>query len=173
MTEAFSVDGGPGDEHRKPTETAQPARRRGRPFGSKNNASSTPLGETPLGPDSASPAGTGPKTRKRRTKPVDLEDMAKKIQGTHMMLALMTGMTEMQVSDAEAKMLATAMADVAREFDMAPNGKATAVVMLIGTVAIIYLPRLAMLKAKMDKAKRERPVTVEGEKVSDGTTTAT
>jgi hypothetical protein len=168
MDAPFNVDGGENvsTSASKPEEIT---RRRGRPFGSRNR---DPLqAQSPPPTDAAgSPQGASPKPRKRRSKPVDLGELAKKIQGTHMMLAIMTGLTEMQVTEAEATMLAGALADCAREFDMAPNGKAVAVVQLLGVSAIIYLPRVALLKAKIDAKKRERPVTVDenGKEVPNG-----
>lgn len=139
-----------------PTETGTP-KRRGRPFGSTNKRSSEPLKETPLGGTAGAGSTSAPdeaKQRRRRAKPVDVGELAKKIQGTHLMLSMMTGIQELQIAEAEAVMLATALSDVAKEFDFAPNGKAVAVVQLLGTVAILYLPRIAMVKQKAAQSQR-------------------
>lgn len=144
----------PGPETVAPTETGGP-KRRGRPFGSTNRTAGERLKETPIGTGSAG-ATSEPETkaRRKRFKPVDTTELAKKIQGTHMMLAMMTGINEMQITDMEATMLAASLADVAKEFDMQPNGKAVAVVQLLGTVAILYLPRIAMVKQKAAASKQ-------------------
>lgn len=172
MAETFNVDTGgtDGAATSKPVETP---RRRGRPFGSRSRE---PLQEqsAPTPGSAGSAQGSENKPRKRRAKPVDLDELAKKIQGIHGMIALMTGLPEVAVSDMESKMLATAMSDMSREYGLEVSGKTAATIQLVGTAAIIYMPRVGAIKAKIDAAKRKHAQSqpIEGEVVHPNGTAA-
>lgn len=170
MTELFNTETGGVEGAQSKPEAVIRRRGPGRPFGSKNGTTGTvpPTGEQVPPP---ADSGAGPKPRRRRSKPVDTGEMAKKIEGMHMLLSIMTGIPEMQVSIKEAEMLAVAMADVSREFDFAPNGKATAVLTLLGTSAIVYLPRLGLLQARMvaKKKQQQKDQPIEGEVITPAT----
>lgn len=83
--------------------------------------------------------------------------LAKNLQGLHVMGAMILQFPELQIADHEADMLADGIIKVSHEYGLELSGKTGAAIQLFGAAAMIYLPRLAMLK----KRRAEMPVTVD------------
>jgi hypothetical protein len=128
-----------------------PRKRRGRPFGSTTKT--TPLTEQPV--DQTPPESAEPQKRRRRTKAIDKDQLAQQLIGLHMMAAKLTGQQFMLLDPAEAKLLADAMENVAREYDLELSGKTGAFIQLLAAGAIVYGPRVLKLKAIREQARRE------------------
>lgn len=134
-------------------------RKRGRPPGSTNKprAPGAPLSETPI---SANPApGTAPRGRPRKVVQIDAGLMAKQLQGLHLVAARATGLQELEISEAEAAMLAESVAAISREYGLSLDGKTGATIQLVAACAMIYLPRLAHITARRKQAARSSVVS--------------
>jgi hypothetical protein len=138
-------------EEVKPVETVEPAKpRRGRPPASEKTG------------DAGTPKATAPKTRTPRKKAapsdqaIEPETLAKQLQGVHVMIAMMTQSPEMQLSEPESLELAKAVSGVCAEYNLSLNGKTGAMIQLLGAGAMIYLPRLVMIKQRKTKEAQER-----------------
>ncbi len=77
---------------------------------------------------------------------LDAKELAPQIQGLHVMLATMTGQPVFQLSDIEAKMLASNIANVSQHYNITASSKSMAIVGLIAVCGMIYLPRVASVK---------------------------
>jgi len=122
-----------------------------------------PQAEEPVAPKRRGrPPGTGKKsdgTAPKKTasrKNDDISDLAKHIQGLHVMVAMITGFGELQISDQESLMLAKGVSAVAEEYGLSLDGKTGAAMQLFGAAALIYVPRALMIKSRADAARKER-----------------
>lgn len=128
-----------------PTDTTAP-KRRGRPPGSKNGDK----GEAPQ------------KSASRQKK--DTEDLAHQIVGLHALAAMATGLQELVISETEGSMLANGLNAVAQEYGLSFTGKTGAAIQLFGALGMVYVPRLFMIKQRMESERQKR----EAEKPLDG-----
>ncbi len=99
------------------------------------------------------PAGSTTTKHKTAAKN-DNETLAKNIAGIHAMAAMMTGIPEVQLSEDEAQMLASAVDGLSREYGLKLDGKTGAAIQLIGAAAIIYGPRAIAISARLSAAKK-------------------
>ncbi len=135
-----------------------PKRRRGRP--PKNPA----LQEQSVTGSSATPGEQkrGPGRPKKNAGPQysqeDTLKLAKQLQGLHVIAAQATGLPELMISDTESVLLADSVAKVSEEYGLSLSGKTGAMLQLLGTAAIIYMPRFASINQKI-KAKKAAQVT--------------
>ena len=124
-----------------------PKKRRGRP--PKN-----PIPETGIPGEEKKPT----EKPKRRGK-FDAEStarLAKQLQGIHMMAAQVTQLGELMISDQESAMLADALVNISAEYGLELSGKTGATIQLLGTAAMIYLPRFHVISQKVKTAKANR-----------------
>lgn len=158
--ETFDVNGAGETVGTPPPDQVPPPRtRRGRPFGSRNRT--PPLTETPVvneGAENTSPGDDKP-ARRKRAKPVDTVAWAKQLQGVHMLLAKMVpiqfqGKLLLEIDERESQQLATAIADVCKEYNLEIGGKVGAGFQLIATVAMIYGPRIYIVQQMKLQAQR-------------------
>src|SRR2546423_10441970 len=138
--------------------------KRGRPFGSLNRNTSAPrLTETTVSADGAQPAPDAePQRRRRRMKAIDKSQLAKQLIGIHTIAAKLTQMPFVAIDQTEADMLADAIDNVAREYDLALDGKTGAFIQLMAAAAVVYGPRVMMYQAIQRRSRREAGQTVEG-----------
>lgn len=129
-------------------DTAAPKKRRGRP---------------PKDPSKIR-EGVGAGTEKTAAKKnkysmSDAAQMAQQLQGVHVLVAMMGGMPEMQLTDKEALMLAQSVVNVCNQYDLEIDGKTGAFIQLIGSAGIVYLPRaLAIRNRKIaERAAAQNP----------------
>lgn len=127
-----------------PPET-EPKRRRGRP---PKDAGAT-TGERKEGPK---------KTASRKAE--DTDALAHQLVGLHQFAALATGLQELVISEKEGQMLAKGVNAVADEYGLSLSGKTGAALQLIAAAAMIYVPRGLMIKARVEKARREAEIVV-------------
>ena len=121
-------------------------RGRGRPPGSTNKAKKE----------------DGPKKRKQSTKS-DNEKMARQICGIHLVIAQITGIPEIALSENDGVALAESVNNVCDQYDLAIDGKTGALIQLAGTAAMIYGPRVFAFHARMNSAQNRKGETVDGE----------
>lgn len=144
------------------TETPQPeitapAERRGR---GRPRKDSLPPPVSPADASSSEP--TKPKARKAKATKFDsdsLGKLAKQIEGLHHLIALATGIPELQVQPNEAAMLGGAIANVCEEYDLSLSGKTGALLQLAAAAAMIYAPRFSLVTARIKENQRKGKVT--------------
>lgn len=141
---------------------SQRKRSRGRPPGSRSAGPLPP--EQPVPPESAAP-GEEPRTRRRRKQALDKDAVAQEVFKAHILIAKWTKQPLLQVDENEARILASAIDALCREFDIELSGKSGAVTQVIYALLIVYGPRIPAFQEVMERAKRAArsgPVTVEG-----------
>lgn len=130
--------------------TSSPEKRgRGRPR--KDGAAA------PVSPSEASAASTGPGRPKSSAKKKgkisfdgdSLATLAKQVQGLHQLVALATGIPELQLREEEAQMLGGAIAAVCEEYDLSLSGKTGAMLQLAAAAAMVYAPRFAIVTQRV------------------------
>jgi hypothetical protein len=151
-----------------PPSTEQPTRRRrGRPFQAKAAPGATPpLQETAVGVD---PTDSPQQERQRRTrKPsIDVDALTKQLKGIHALAAnllpirMPDGKLLLELSDTEATQLANAITGVAKEYDLALDGKTGAAIQLLAAAAMIYGPRVYVIQ-KMRVQMKQQQVRPQG-----------
>ena len=126
-----------------------PKKRRGRPPKNPDvQSESIPKG-------SATGAGTAKKKAASKTYTAsDRVVMGKQLAGMHQMVAMMTGLPELAMSEEEGTMLADAIVNVAEQYDLAIDGKTGAALQLAMTAAMIYGPRALAIRARAQMAKQ-------------------
>lgn len=123
----------------------EPRRGRGRPRGSK----------------SANASGD----RKQAPKEVSA-DLSTLLYSTHLMLAKLTKVSELELGEDEAKQLGDALARVQREFGVKVFDPKTAALLNLGSVALaVYVPRVI---AHSVNAKKEREAKQKGPQIVTG-----
>ena len=128
----------------EPVETTAPVKRgRGRPPKAANGAAS----EIPSDAQPVAKRGRPPSKSKGLSAEAQA-NLAKQIQGLHYIAASATGLGELQISDAEAAMLADGIAAVSREYGLSIDGKTGAALQLLAAAAIVYTPRLRAINAR-------------------------
>ena len=130
-------------------ENVEPLKKKGRP-----SKSETDLNEKII--DLKTPAATKPARQKKKIASAEeLATSAKNLQGLHLMLSMMTGLPEAQLTNSESVALAGALEKVSQEYGLALDGKTGAFLQLAGTAAIIYVPRALAVRARLAKQKEE------------------
>lgn len=94
-------------------------------------------------------------TVKHTPAPIDIESLARQLQGLHLMAAEVTHEPAWILTPAEAKNLAVSLAEIARQYSVSVNPKVAAGLQLAGVAAAIYLPRMLAIRAKRETAQRE------------------
>jgi hypothetical protein len=140
-------------------QVAPPEKRgRGRPSNVERMARE---GAEPVAPGTDAPVL---RTRKARSKkPVmDMDKglLAKQLQGLHLIAVNVTGMPELAISDPEAAMLSDAVVNVCEEYGLSISGKTGALIQLLAACGMVYLPRLAKVKQRMEQVKAQRAARV-------------
>lgn len=121
-------------------------------------------GSTPPGPKTEKPgapraAESKPQKRGAKMSAEAVSTLAKQIEGMHAMAAMMTGIPILQISSAEAQLLAGGISAVAEEYGLALDGKTGAALQLFGATAMVYAPRIIQIQ-KMKAAARANIVDV-------------
>lgn len=114
-------------------------RKRGRP--PKNAPQLETLGATG--------AQTEAPKKRQKTSADKMAGFARQIQGLHQLTAMVTGVPEIMLSDAESQALAESVINMADQYDLAIDGKTGAALQLLGTAAMIYGPRFFAFKGRM------------------------
>jgi hypothetical protein len=109
--------------------------------------------------DRSPPAKRG---RKPKQDSAAVEKLAKSVQGLHSLAALLTGMPELEISEADARAVCESVGEVGREFGAgAVSPKTLAILGLIGTLAFVYAPIYVEIRGRIraSKAKQVEGVT--------------
>lgn len=129
-----------------------PPKKRGRP---SNADLASRLGKSPDTPKSVDdakpmPGKRGPKPgrRKKGMSDEDKGTLAKQVMGLHQIASMATGVPELAISEPEAALLASAIANVSVEYGLSMSGKTGALLQLLGVAAMVYLPRLGAVKQR-------------------------
>lgn len=131
---ATGTDASPG------TGTDSGTRKRGRPPGSKNKAN------------------LSIKPQPTRTAPLSVDGVSAILFSIHGMLAGVTRVPELKLDDAESKQLASAIAEVAKHYDLTADPKMVAWTNLAMTAGAIYGTRMVAIgMRKKTEAKKSQP----------------
>lgn len=113
--------------------------------------------------EAGGPAATGTAPRKKAANrksytTADIGAMAKQLVGLHQIGAMMTGIPEIQISEQEAAALSAAIVNISEQYDLAIDGKTGALIQILGTAAMIYVPRISLInaRAKANKVARQQ-----------------
>lgn len=145
------VDGGNGgaQENRPAPEAVEavaeeaPRKKRGRPPGSGK----------PKAPE-------GTEAEARTPVKLDARQVAAQLQGMHAFAAAMAREPLLQLGDAQAAMLGSAVAEASKYYNFAPDGKIMALVSLAGAAMIVYVPMFAAINIKRRMQRAEQAQTV-------------
>jgi len=74
----------------------------------------------------------------------------------HLGIAGVTKTPELELDDDDAKTLSKAVSNVLEEFDIRPDPKAQAVVGMIVACGMVYGPKLALIKMRVDDERKEK-----------------
>jgi hypothetical protein len=136
-----------------PADVAPPVKRGpGRPPGSK----SAPVSPTTSGESAPKPRGR-PKAKPEK---IDGDALAKQVDGLHKLVALATGIPELNLQPPEAQMLGEAISRVCEEYDLSLSGKTGALLQLAAAAAMIYAPRLIAVNARVQAASRAKAASL-------------
>lgn len=99
------------------------------------------------------PVGSGAKSTSQK-KDIDKKALANQLLFFHAAAAKLTRIDDLAIDSDEAEMLADSIATMMREYEISLSGKTAALFGMIGTVAIIYGPRIVLIgeQIKMRKA---------------------
>jgi hypothetical protein len=138
-----------------PNVEAQGPKKRGR----KSNAEKARIAAEAIEAGGEAPKQTAaPKARKKAAySDADIGVMAKQLVGLHHIGAMMTGMQELIISEQEATMLSAAIVNVSQQYDLAIDGKTGAMIQILGTAAMIYVPRVMSISQKAKARKANVP----------------
>lgn len=139
-----------------PTENVEPVKRRGRPPGSKNKVQESP--------DSPKPVNIDANQEKRRGRPpgsgtkkvVDKSALSKQLLFAHAVAAKITGIDDIAIDAGEAEILSSSIATLMQEYDIALSGKTAAMLGMIGSLAIVYGPRIVLINEKIKQTKARK-----------------
>lgn len=121
-------------------------------------------GRKPGGKNAASGAGKSP--ARKATNSEALASLTQTLKMLHLGVANLTKYQSIALADAEAQMLAQSINTVMKEFEVQPNPKITAVAGLISACAIVYGPRVILVKMEHD-ARQEKAKRPEGQEVAE------
>lgn len=139
-------------------ETSPPEKRRGPGRPRKEEQVNSPPSPT-LPKKPGRPKGSGSK----KIEPIDSEILSKQIAGLHMMIAQISQIPEIMISEEESKMLASSVALVCDEYDLNLSGKTGAFLQLMASAAVIYLPRVPVIQQRVrEKRDMKNALPTEG-----------
>jgi hypothetical protein len=139
-----------------PVDTAPPVKRgRGRP---RKEDAAPRTAETVT--STGAKRGPKPKATKKAYTPDDIGVMGKQLCGLHLMVAQITGLPEMCISEQESVLLAQSVVNVADEYGLSLDGKTGAALQLFLTGAMIYGPRALAVRGRMMKARQDAQSTM-------------
>lgn len=136
---------------------APAAKKRGRPSNAEKaaRASGTSTAETIERGSTASAApGRKPSKNSKRVTASDVGALAKQLVGLHQLGAMISGIPEVMISDADGALLATGIVAVCEEYDLSIDGKTGAALQLLGAMAIVYAPKAFKVSARMSAQKK-------------------
>lgn len=137
----------------------EPPKKRGRPSNkdrAAREAAQAAINGASGREETAKAAGEGSKKAKAKSGEkltIDQTKFAGQIQGLHIIAAKLTGQQLLLIDEKEAYALAEAIANVAKQYDIQVNPRVAAGLQLAATAAMIYAPRLLLMKAAADAAK--------------------
>jgi hypothetical protein len=142
------------------TSPADPAeKKRGRPALPRDKNGNVIRPESSVKAEPAKDAlGDVPRKKKSDSKRTEyttsqIDLLAKQTVGVHAMLALMTGMPELQINETEGAILARAISAVASEYGVAVSGKAAAGMQMLAACAMVYAPRAIKIAQRVNSEK--------------------
>ncbi len=122
-----------------------PRKRRGRKSNAEKAAEAAIAGDT-------AKTIERPKRREKLTGEAKTA-LARQLQGLHLAAAQITQLGELMVSEAESLMLADALVNISEQYGLELTGKTGALVQLLGTAALIYLPRFHAINQRSKMAR--------------------
>lgn len=136
-------------------------RRRGRPSRAESEARAAGAAETGEAKADAPKAARPRSSKKSADAGLDIESLAKQLAGIHVIASMVTQSPELQLSEAESRELAKGVVAVCEQYNLQISGKTGAALQLLGAAAMVYLPRLAAIRAR--KAQENANRTIDGD----------
>lgn len=83
-------------------------------------------------------------------------EMAKQIQGLHLIGAMASGIPEIALNEQESATLAAGIYGVSKEYNLAIDGKTGAALQLFGAAAMVYVPHYLAFSKRIAHERKER-----------------
>lgn len=106
------------------------------------------------------PAASKPR-KTAKGKGVDTEALAQQLVGVHQIVAMVSGIPEVQINEQEASHLAKGITAVCEVYDLSLDGKTGAALQLVAAAAMIYGPRIWAFTARV-KSERAQSAAAMG-----------
>lgn len=155
---------------------SEPIRRRGpgRPRKDGSIGAPVPPAATTI-PPGADKLKAKPGRKPKKVVVTDAEKTAlgKQIVGLHLIASMTFGIPELVIQEAEGELLASAIVNVAEEYGLSLGGKTGAAIQLVGTAAMIYLPRYFAMQNRVTHAQQKPAQTADNVTPINGTATPT
>lgn len=143
-------------------EMTQQPKRRGRPPKERPAGEGEPAAPQQPGEKPQPKRGRKPKA-KAKTTPEDLETLAQSLYGIHAVLAQALSMPELMLDAQGSRTLAAGVSRMQEEFGFEVSGKTGAVLAFLGAAAMVYVPRVIAIKARVQAEKaRQAQARAEG-----------
>lgn len=152
---------------------SEPVRRkRGRPRKDANAGAPIAPGTTPIPEGSDKPRNKpGRKPKKVIITDAEKTALGKQLVGLHIIASMAFGIPELVIQENEGELLASAIVNVAEEYGLSMGGKTGAAIQLVGTAAMIYLPRYFAMQKRV--TKKDETIISQVETVDNGAPTPT
>lgn len=115
--------------------------------------------------------GTNPRKSRPKKRPqasnIDSAKLGRQLVGIHLMCAQMTGIHEAQISESEGIALAESIVKICDEYGLAISGKTGATIQLLGTLAVVYVPRVISFEMRKGAAQKQAQQSTEINAVSE------
>lgn len=128
-------------------------KRRGRPP-KERPADDGAAGATATGPsEKPKPKGRPKGKRKEKTSPEELDALAHSLFGIHAVMAQALSIPELMLDAQGARTLAAGVSRMQEEFGFEVSGRTGAVLAFLGAAAMVYVPRVIAIKARVATQK--------------------
>lgn len=165
---AFSTPTKSGDSEASANIGSEPVKRRGPGRPRKDGGSTAPVSPVEIPAGSAQPKGKpGRKPKKTVMDAAARSSLGKQIVGLHMVSAMAFSIPELVITEQEGELLANAIAAVSEEYGLSLTGKTGAALQLVGTGAMIYLPRFFAMQKRVNAARETMPAQTDEKVIPD------
>lgn len=136
------------EQNSQQEEAAQAPKRRGRPPKERPAGEGEPTAPQHPGEKPQPKRGRKPKAKAKAT-PEELETLAESLYGIHAVLAKALSMPELMLDAQASRTLAVGVSRMQEEFGFEVSGKTGAVLAFLGAAAMVYVPRVIAIKARV------------------------
>lgn len=141
------------DESISPEQEPVQPKRRGRPPKERPAVEGEPAASQQPGEKPQPKRGRKPKHKTKSTSPEELETLAQSLYGIHAVMAQALSMPELMLDATASRTLAAGVSRMQEEFGFEVSGKTGAVLAFLGAAAMVYVPRVIAIKARVQTQK--------------------